>query len=137
MAATVPMLSAVFLVMFLLKMESGRMGFAASPASINIHNLIDGEPIQVTCEAFPEKTLRYGEFYGWGFSYSAWGYTKWSCFFKWGAKVQYFVVWVDPAIKSHEPWKSCYHCEWLVGRNGFSLISDDGRVPPHLIYLWF
>lgn len=136
MAVLVPMISAAFLLLFLLKMESATVAFA-SPASLNIYNIIDSETIQVRCEGYPEKALRFGEFCGWGFSTSQWGTTKWTCFFRWGSHIQYFVTWIDKSAKAGLPWEPCMHCVWLVQRDGFYLYNESGAKQTVFVYPWF
>ena len=101
----------------------------SSPASVNIYNFIDkGEILEVYCGRFPGKVVNYGEHFGWGFSPSVWGTTRYSCGFQWGRKVQLFVVWVDDDIIIPVPFRPCVHCVWRVGREGFYL-AQNGKAP--------
>jgi hypothetical protein len=125
-----------FLVVFLVMMElSATMGFARK-ASVDIYNYVEGQEIQVTCEVFGEKTLRYGEHFGWGFTPSIWGDTYKSCGFKWGTRIQHFVVWASDEIISRVPFRPCVNCRWDVVWEGFYL-HECGDKRSCFFYSWF
>lgn len=111
----------------------------ASVADVNIYNEIEGEEIQVNCKKsgkqyFGEKTLRYGEHFGWGFMPNMWGTTKYSCSFRWGVKVQNFYVWYDDGygIMILRP---CQHCVYTVTKDGFYR-NEKSRQKKVFIYTW-
>ncbi len=47
-----------------------------------------------------EKTLRYGEHFGWGFKQSAAGTNRWMSGFRWESRFQQFLVWADQGIST-------------------------------------
>ena len=120
--------SVIFLAMALLVMQEPA---SASPADVNIYNDISGEDIQVSCfkgsghgHPLGEKNIPFGHHFGWGFTPSVWGTTKYACQFTWGIRAREFDVWVDDGWISVRP---CTHCEWRVGREGFFRIGQYGQ----------
>lgn len=132
------MIFTAFLVVLLEVVMKYATTASASPASVNIYNVIDGaEPVHMTCGAFGDKAVAYGEHFGWGFSYSVTGKTRWSCGFRWGSKVQFALVWYDDRSETRAPFRMCVHCAWVVKPEGFYLKNDYGYEPPVLVYSWF
>ena len=125
----------VFLV--LLQMQAATVT-STRVGSVDIYNLMLGEEIQVNCKALGQKTLTYGERYGFRFRPSMWGDTTYTCGFRWGAKSQRFVVWMDPdAVDTRrEPFRPCVHCVWYVGRDGFYVSESGEQFSSVVVFKW-
>jgi hypothetical protein len=72
-------------------------------------------------------TGEFGEHYGWGFSPSVWGTTKYYCIFGWAGRTKEVRVWTESEWLPH--WKTiprpCSHCLWHVKRDGFYRQPND------------
>ena len=101
----------------------------SSQADVNIYHEIQGsDTIQVNCTKgsgywathFAPVRLQFGEHYGWGFSPSVWGTTKYYCIFGWEGRTKEVRVWTESEWLPH--WKTiprpCSHCLWHVKRDG-------------------
>ncbi|KAG0613999.1 hypothetical protein M758_6G143400 [Ceratodon purpureus] len=127
------MSSVVFLLLFLVVMDSASLVFSHSipgtlQASVLIYNQIGVGvmPVEVRCRSetnevvITETALLSGQRVGWGFQYSIWGHTRYICGFKWGSRTQEVDVWVD--ANPTEFWRlprPCRHCVWHVVPEGF------------------
>jgi hypothetical protein len=91
---------------------------------------------QVYCGSLSwrEKTLEFGQHFGWSFNPSTVEPTCWMCGFKWRSKLQQFLVWADQGMSITTPAsRACLHCEWHLMRDGFYL-SDAGLVDQLVLY---
>ena len=136
-AVAIIMIYPTSLVALLIIMHSATMGFAGG-ADVNMWNDMEGETIQVYCGAhsWRERKLQFGQHYGWSFEPGKGGTNRWMCGFKWGSKVQQFLVWGDTGMSITAPEsRPCLHCEWYVKKQGFYLLSN-GIEPAVLYHEW-